>query len=138
MKSLFPPEWTPEQRIEALQGQADNVTVGTWYQQLTAEELADRHQQLAENVIALSKLEEKKKAVMKEIKEEIKPISEENSQLLTEIDSRHAQKSGKLFAIFDHDRGMAEVYDANGDLVNERRLLPEEKQSNIFSMRKAN
>lgn len=63
-------------------------------------------------------------------------MKQTNKRLLTEIKTKQTDVDGTLFHMANHDDGMMEIYDQDGDLVSSRRLRPEEKQGTIFSLPK--
>ena len=82
-------------------------------------------------------MQDEKKEVMQEFKLQMDPLAKQNKKLLTEVKTRQAEVTGALYLMANHDEGMMETYDALGELISARRLRPEEKQQNIFSLKKA-
>lgn len=131
------PELQPKERLILLQQNADHIEETTYYKPLTAEELDLRREELTDNAIKLSEYEDEKKEVMQEFKLKMDPLAKANKKLLTEVKTRQAEVSGALYLMANHEEGMMETYDSNGELISSRRLRPEEKQKNIFSLPKA-
>lgn len=99
-----------------------------YYKPLTEDELAARREMLTDNCIKLGDLEEEKKLLTEKIKVKIDPLKEENKTLLLECRTRQAQVDGILYHMANHEEGYMETYDENGELLNSRKLRPEEKQ----------
>lgn len=125
------------QRLQVLQDTADSVEETTYYRPLTSEDLDGKREQLAENSIKLSELEDEKKAATDSFKGQMKPLANANSKLLREIKSRQEQVKGTLYHLMNHDSGFMESYDKTGVLIATRRLTPKEKQKTIFNISKA-
>ena len=132
MLKQFMPELTPKERLIILEQNADQIDVTTYQKPLTEEALADKKDVLTENSIALFDLEEEKKEAVKVYKDKIDPIKKQNNKLLTEIRTGQETVTGKLFMMANFDDGMMETYDADGFLVESRRLKATEKQGNLL------
>lgn len=137
MSKLFMPEIEPQQRLLLLQQNADHIEETTYYKPLTADELDLRREELTDNAIKLSEHEDEKKEIMGEFKVKMDPLIKRNKKLLSECKTRQAEIVGALYYMANHDDGMMETYDAAGELIASRRLRPDEKQKNIFSLAKA-
>lgn len=131
------PEMSPEQRKMLLQQNADSIQETEYFKPLTRDDLDIKRETLTENAIKLSEFEDEKKEAMQEFKLKMDPLSKENKQLLTEIKTRQAKVFGALYHMANHEEGMMETYDENGELTMSRRLRPDEKRQNIFSISKA-
>lgn len=139
MAKLFMPELEVKERLLLLQQNSDKIEETTYYKPLTQDELDVRRERLTDNAIKLSEYEDEKKEIMADFKSKSDPLAKENKMLLTEVKTRQAEVKGNLYHLANHDEGMMETYDGNGELISSRRLRPEEKQSqNIFNIRKAN
>lgn len=132
----FMPEMPEKDRLLLLQQNADKVEETTYQKPLTEEELNERREILTDNSIKLSDLEEEKKEATKVFKDRIDPLKADNKQLLSELRTRQAKVTGLIYHLANHDDGMMETYDGKGELISSRRLRPDEKQSNIFSLAK--
>lgn len=133
---IFMPEVSQETRLQLLQQNADHIEETTYFKPLTPDELDLRRELLTDNAIKLSEYEDEKKEIMNDFKTKMDPLAKQNKKLLTEVKTRQAEISGVLYLMANHDDGMMETYDANGELVSSRRLRPEEKQKNIFALSK--
>ncbi len=131
------PEVTPKERLMILQENAHKVEQTTYQKALSAEELAARREDLADNCIKLNKLEDDLKEVKDSFKLEMDPLKNKNKILLSEIKTKQTTCEGTLFHIGNFEDGMMETYDNEGYLISSRRLRPEEKQGNLYSLPKA-
>jgi hypothetical protein len=133
----FMPDVTPKERLMILQENAHKVEQTTYQKALSAEELAARREDLADNCIKLNTLEDELKEVKDGYKLKMDPLKISNKTLLTEIKTKQTTIDGTLFSLSNHEDGMMEVYDNEGYLISSRRLRPEEKQGNLYSLAKA-
>jgi len=134
---LFMPEATAKERLMVLQENASKVEQTTYQKSLTAEELAAKREDLADNCIKLNQKEEELNNIKSGFKAEMDPIKLSNKTLLTEIKTKQATIDGTLYHMANHEEGMMETYDNEGLLISTRRLRPEEKQGTIFSLKNA-
>jgi hypothetical protein len=137
MSKIFMSELQQEERKLLLQQNADSIEETNYLKPLTPEEMDIRREELTENAIKLSEYEDEKKEAMKEFKEKMDPLVTANKLLLSELKTKQAKVAGTLFHMANHDDGMMETYDEQGELIGTRRLRPEEKQTKIFSLPKA-
>jgi hypothetical protein len=133
----FMPELTAKERLMILQENASKVEQTTYQKSLSAEELAGRREDLADNCIKLNSFEDELKEVKDDFKLKMDPLKNQNKTLLTEIKTKQTTVDGTLFHLSNMEDGMMETYDNEGYLIGSRRLRPEEKQGTIFSLPKA-
>ncbi len=137
MSKVFMPEVQQETRKQLLQQNADSIEQTEYLKPLTNEDLDIKRETLTDNAIKLSEFEDEKKDIMADFKLKMEPLSKENKMLLTEIKTRQARVSGTIYHMANHEEGMMETYDDNGEMISSRRLRPDEKRQNIFSLTKA-
>ncbi|MNE02795.1 hypothetical protein D3C80_952770 [compost metagenome] len=133
---LFP-ELSGADLDAALRSIADGIDTDTYTKKLTEEELADRKDTLTDLTISVSMLEDELKEHSKEIKDTIKPKKAKSKQLMKEIKAKSVVITGKLYKIIDEVNGQVGFYESTGELVNQRRLRPDERQLTIRSINKA-
>lgn len=134
MQKLFLPDASPAERMEALESHADKIEDTSYLKPLTQEEMDSRREILSDNFIQLADIEEEKKESDDAFKERMGPIKAHNKVLLMEIRHRQAQVAGRLYHVANHAESMMETYNAEGELIATRRLLPEEKQTRMAAM----
>lgn len=132
----FMPEATAKERLMILQENAAKVEQTAYQKNLSADELAARREDLADNCIKLNALDDELKEIKDDFKLKIDPLKTKNKTLLTEIKTKQTTIDGTLFHMANHEDGMMETYDQEGMLIGTRRLRPEEKQGTIFSLGK--
>lgn len=132
----FMPDLTEKERLVLLQENAHKVEQTTYQKSLSADELAARREDLADNCIKLNQFEDELKEVKDDFKLKMDPLKTVNKTLLTEIKTKQTTIDGTLYHLANHEEGMMETYDKEGFLVASRRLRPEEKQGNVFSFPK--
>lgn len=130
------PDATPKERLMAMQETAAKVEQTTYQKTLSAEELAARREDLADDCIKLNQFEDELKEVKGDFKSKMDPLKAANKIRLTEIKTKQSTTDGTLYHIANHEDSMMETYDNEGVLISSRRLRPEEKQGTIFSLGK--
>lgn len=133
----FMPELSPKERVMILQENAAKVEQTTYQKTLSADELAARREDLADDCIKLNQLEDELKEVKDDFKTKMDPLKAANKIRLSEIKTKQTTVDGTLFHMANHEDGMMETYDNEGYLIGSRRLRPEEKQGTIFQLAKA-
>lgn len=132
----FMPEATPKERLMILQENSAKIEQTEYQKNLSADELAARREDLADNCIKLNSLDDELKEIKDDFKLKIDPLKTRNKTLLTEIKTKQTTIDGTLYHMANHEDGMMETYDQEGMLISTRRLRPEEKQGTIFSLGK--
>lgn len=133
----FQPGITQKERSMLLQENATKVEQTSYQKPLSADELAARREDLADNCIKLNQFEDELKEVKDHFKVKMDPLKTFNKTLLTEIKTKQSTIEGLLYHMANHEEGMMETYDGEGWLISTRRLRPDEKQGSIFSLEKA-
>lgn len=128
------PGLTGKELETLLQENATSVEQEVYQKPLDEDQLAAKREELADNYIKINRLDEELKEIKKTYKDQTDPLKDSNSILLNEIKTRQQQVSGLLYYIPNYEDNMMEAYDKDGVLVSSRRLRPDEKQANIFSL----
>jgi len=113
---------------ELLPDNADSSHEDHYSQTLTTDEVVVSKDHLAKVSIDVQRMEAEEKDRKKEFKSVVDPIKEEKEKLITEIKTSTRVKFGRIYLISDHQENMMGFYSEEGNLLNERPLLPEEKQ----------
>jgi hypothetical protein len=132
----FMPEATAKERLMIMQESAAKVEQTTYQKTLSADELAARREDLADDCIKLNQFEDELKEVKDDFKTKMDPLKAANKVRLTEIKTKQSSVDGTLFHLANYEDHMMETYDNDGFLISSRRLRPEEKQGSIFSLGK--
>lgn len=133
----FMPEMDPAQRLQLLKDNCDSREETTYYKDLTPDMLDIKRESLSENLIKLAEWEDELNQVKDAHKIKSKPLKEENKGLLLEVKTRKQMIKGMLYNIADHEQGIMETYDEQGEFVSSRRLRPDERQQKMFPIKKA-
>ena len=133
----FMPDVSRTERLALLRENADKIEQRDYYKPLTPDEIAERKSELTENSIQLADIAERKKDAMDAFKEQQKPLVEKNKLLMQEVRFKQAKVSGELFHMANHESGMMETFDESGELIETRRLKPEERQGRLQVLRPA-
>ncbi|MDV4026363.1 hypothetical protein CMT52_18705 [Elizabethkingia anophelis] len=137
-QNIFAESMSAKDRIDNLEAMASFIEETSYYKKLTPEEIDVKRETLTENYIKISELEANKKSYVESIKNEQKPLLAENVELLQILKTKSEKITGKLYLVDDQEKGMMYSYDETGTLITQRRLRPDEKQTTIFSIKKAN
>jgi len=130
-------QMTPNQILDFLENNADDITEGAYMKPLSEDELTEIKDRFVQDSITLAHNQEELKNITDEFKaKNIKP-------LITGIDTdRNTLKLGKLasqgrlYTLRNFDEGEVVVYDANGAIIDRRRMRPTERQTTIVQMNK--
>lgn len=133
----FMPDLPPDQRRQLLIDNCDHHEETTYMRDLDQDEVNERMGGLSKNLIIISKEDDILDAHKEAHKAATKPLKLANAKLLDEIKNRKTEVEGTLYYIADHDAGVMEVYDENGEFQHSRRLRPDEKQARLFTVGKA-
>lgn len=137
-QNIFAESMSAKDRIDNLEAMASFIEETSYYKKLSPEEIDVKRETLTENYIKISELEANKKSYVESIKNEQKPLLAENVELLQILKTKSEKITGKLYLVDDQEKGMMYSYDETGTLITQRRLRPDEKQTTIFSIKKAN
>lgn len=132
----FMPDLTPKERLMIMQENASKIEQTSYQKSLSADELAARREDLADDCIKLNQLEDELKIIKDDYKDKMDPLKSANKTRLSEIKTKQTTVDGTLYHLANHEEGMMETYDGEGYLISSRRLRPEEKQGTIFSLGK--
>lgn len=127
---------TPEERLEMLEANASGIEDDKrYFHGYSDEELNEKKTELSEVDIKLYDIDVRKKAIMDELKKEIKPLSNEHSDLLQKIKNRGEFVEARCFKMVDQEQGLVAYYNEQGVLVESRPINPSERQTNIFQIK---
>jgi hypothetical protein len=134
MNKDFMPDIPAEQRMQLLKDNCDDHEETTYFRELSQNELDIKREELTENLITVSKLDEVLDEAKVKYKAEANPLKLANKMLLTEVKTRRSEVTGILFHIADHESGVMETFNELGEFISSRRLKPHEKQKRLFSV----
>lgn len=121
----------PIERKQLLRDSATKTEVFTYPKALDAKEVTHLKDEYTKNAIQMAKHEERKKEFMEDWKSDVKPLRLEMGQQMTRIRSRVEEITEDVYLLTDHDTKTMGYYNAEGILVYQRPLMPEENQFSI-------
>lgn len=124
------------ERADFLQNNADDVEMITYMKQFTHEEIGLMKDSLSEISIEMNDIEIEKKDVAATYSEKLKPLVRQKKNLLTNIKQKAILTDEECYKFVDQEEGMVGFYNAIGDLVSSRPIMPSERQKTIFSINK--
>lgn len=119
----------PNARLLAVGREERNVT-----RTLTLDEKTAIRERLSDIAIRLQTRTEEIKLVAKEHREELDEIKSDLNELVSQL--RHGSKTlhHDCYMVPDHEHAMMQFVDIEtGEIVDERRLFPEERQQSLFN-----
>lgn len=137
MEKTLGKDLPPSQREVFLRDNCDAVVDTSYMKRFTPEEIQAKKEKLSNVDIALNDIEEEKKDALADFKFQMEPLKEERKELLKNIKEKAVLVSEKCFKMVDRDARMVGIYNAAGDLVDERVALADELQGTIFQITRA-
>lgn len=136
MSKTIMPEMAPELRYQFLKDNAEHMKEDAkYYRDLTPEDLDGKREKLSQNLIDISNHEDDLSKVKAEFKGLIEPLKADNKILLECVKTRKEEVEGVLFYLANHEEGLMEEYDVNGEMISSRPLRLEEKQLKAFPLK---
>jgi len=103
----------------------------TYSKQFTQEELTHKKDELSQQDIKLEKLEQEKKEVVADFAARIKAVKEDRLQTLNQVLTGAEEVTEQVYLLDDQEEKKIGYYNADGLLVYERPLMPDERQLRI-------
>lgn len=131
-------EWSTMEQRSYLRENADNIRQEQVRRPLSQEEISDAEKKLALKSLELRKTQQQYDKVKEEWREEkINPLKSNVEELLDTLENKAEIVDGEVYYIRDHQNEMVYGFLPNGQEVDRRPMLNEEKQTTIHSnMRK--
>lgn len=120
-----------KERIQMLTDNAERVELFTYPRPLDDSEMRKLKDETVQHHIELAKLEEVKKEFMADHKAEVDPLKMKVKEKLQKIRSRNEEVEEQVYLLADQEEGMMGYYNADGVLVYQRSLSPDERQFRI-------
>lgn len=137
MVKLFMPDLAEQdERMKILRDNNDGVDETSYIRPLSQEERDIKRETHLSNCWQLGLYEEELAKIKKEFKAKMEPLQIENKVLIKQVITGQEECKGTIYHVFNHDDGMCETYDDNGELVGTRRLRPDEKQRKLYPIQK--
>jgi hypothetical protein len=134
-------EWyvlTQEERDEwegFLKDNCDSTELMSYMKQFSPEEITEMKNRLSDLSIKLNDIEEERKELVKRLTDIAKPIKSENKGLLKNIKHKAILVNEDCFKFVDQENNSVTYYNAVGDLISSRPMLPTERQKSLFSIK---
>lgn len=136
-KPMLPDDWAHRSVMEKqnyLEANADKIKADQPVRRpLDDDEKETMRYRLQEESIKLSDKEKAYKEVQKEWREEINELKETVAEIISSLKKGFEEVSGTTYDLRDQKEGRVYVYMADGTLIDNRRMLPDERQSTIQS-----
>jgi hypothetical protein len=129
-KKLFS-DRSGKDRVETLEASADSIENFSYTKPFTPEQIIVFKDRLSTTMIELNAIKDEFKVVKDQYKNRMKPLESETKDLLTSIKNKAEFLTERCFKFVEGDE--VGYYNADGDLVYQRPLLPGEKQKTIMS-----
>lgn len=120
------------ERKTLLRDSAVKTELFTYPKPLNAKEITHLKDEYTKHAIEMAKHEEKKKEFMEDWKSAVKPLRLEMGQKMTRIRSRVDEITEDVYLLPDHESNTMGYYNAVGELVYQRPLMPDENQFSII------
>jgi hypothetical protein len=124
----------PKEREETLANSADKIENFSYTKPFTPEQIRVFKDDLSNNMIEYNVLEDELNVIKDSFKQKMKPLKDETKLLLTNIKNKAEFVNEKCFIMIEGNE--VGYYNAEGELVYQRPILPGEKQKTIFSIQR--
>lgn len=128
----FLPNESRKERLQVLRDNAEKSEQFRYPKQLSEEELTNLKHNLSQQYIELDKHEEAKKEYMADFKAKTDPIKKQVKFELAQVRTGVLEVEEEVFLVADHDDQLMRYYNAEGDCVYKRALMPQERQMRII------
>lgn len=127
---------SPADRVKHLFNGADKVEEFSYMKRFKTEEIDQFKTELSEIAISLDAIDQEREVIKEEFKLRTKPLEKDLKRLLQYIRDKATSVKEKCAVMYDHERGMTEYYNEDGELVYSRPMMADERQKTIFSLPK--
>jgi hypothetical protein len=93
--------------------------------------------ELVRDLTQLQKLDEEFRALKKKYDDEMAPLKTNVKKLTTNLRTGYIEVNEDVYLYDYQEAGQMAIYDRNGELIETRRLMPDERQTNIISMNRS-
>lgn len=124
---------TPTARKEFLENNAHTIEEGQYFRRFDDEDIRLNQSEYMEKSIELKRLTDEFEQIKADYKQKIKGLESVRTKLMAEMMQNGEWLDGKQYGFDDQILGKMEYYDIEGNFINSRRLLPNERQLTINS-----
>lgn len=118
--------------------EATKIEEGRYFQPLTEVEMDYYRRQLTDHSILKSQVEHEFKLVKEEYKEKLKPHENAVSEAIEALKTKQVEKTGRLYILSDYEAKIIHKVDINGNVIQSRPMLPEERQLTMRPLKQIN
>lgn len=118
-------------RQNFLQNNCDKIEEIGFMRKFTPDQISEMKEDLAEVSIKIQEIEARKKELLKEIKAELDPLTDNKLELIGRLKEKAVFTREKCYKFINHVDREVGYYDMNGILVEERTARPDESQLSI-------
>lgn len=126
----------PSQREQVIAANSFAIEQQVVRREFSPEELENYRRELSDLSIDLKNKREAAALRMKEIREEVRLAQEAVNDRVVKLKTRYEENLEKVYLFDDQESRRMRIYNKHGELVNERPLLPAERQTRIVNMPK--
>ncbi len=123
-----------EARPQALKDNAYKSEEMTINRPYTPEQLINFKDDLSSEMIALNEHEVALKKIKDEYKAKMKPYELKKRVLLKSLKLKHEESFEEVYLLDDQEKGIMNIYDAEGKFLQTRKLYPDERQTKMKTM----
>lgn len=131
-QKLFDETIPLEERKDNLEGICSSVEERTYHKPLTEEEAQEYKDLLTQTAIKQSLVQKEYDEVKAEFKDRLSPLKDQFSHYCDVLKNNGIPTTGKVYLVADAEENMMGYYDEKGVLISSRRLMPNERQNNLF------
>ena len=124
-------------KSQQLEANADKIESLTYSKAISAEELEATTQAFIQKTLEINHEEDEFDFIKEQFKGKLKPLKKESGEMLQILKVKQKTVTETVFLIANHETGIMETYNGDGELITSRRLMPEEKQLTIHPLKKA-
>jgi hypothetical protein len=118
-----------------LRDNADSSEEIGYMKPFTEEEILAMKDDLAEVSIEINDIEIEKKEVASTFKHKLEPLVDQKKETLKLIKNKAKFVKELCYKMIDQDEQMVTYYNSIGEIVESRRIRPDEKQLKIFTLK---
>lgn len=114
--------------IKQIKALSEGLETRTIQENLTEEQKSTMQEVLAENIIQVAVHKDEFDIVKESYNNKIKPLKSRITEITKHLRLGHIERVVECYKMPNHETGMMEYYDEDGQLVDERRLFQSERQ----------
>lgn len=134
MEKLLLQNVNQKEREETLESSADKIENFSYTKPFTPDEIRVFKDELSTAMIEYNAFEDELNTIKDSFKQKMKPLKDETKLLLTNIKNKSEFVNERCFIMIDGNE--VGYYNAKGELVYQRPILPGEQQKTIFSIKR--